>query len=90
MFQQVLTFVDSDAADQIIDRVMMVTVPTVCAMSVGYGCGVWYGVALAGIAAATIGAIHGPFSTKRVGGLRFVKVWRLTLSFSVSRQYRPF
>lgn len=29
------------------------------------------------------------FSTKRVGGLRFVKLGRLTFCFSVSREYRP-
>ncbi len=28
------------------------------------------------------------FSTKRVGGLRFVKLGRLTISFSVARDYR--
>lgn len=30
-----------------------------------------------------------PLSTRKVGGLRFVKVGRLTLSFSVSKRYRP-
>jgi hypothetical protein len=30
-----------------------------------------------------------PVSTRRVGGLRFVKVARLTVSWSVSRAYRP-
>jgi hypothetical protein len=29
------------------------------------------------------------FSTRKVGGLRFVKLGRLTLSFSVSREYKP-
>jgi hypothetical protein len=29
------------------------------------------------------------FDTRRVGGVRFVKLGRLTLSFSVSRSYRP-
>lgn len=29
-------------------------------------------------------------STRRVGGLRFVKIGRLTFSFCISRQYRPF
>ncbi len=28
-------------------------------------------------------------STRKVGGLRFVKVGRLTVSWSVSRAYRP-
>jgi hypothetical protein len=28
--------------------------------------------------------------TRRVGGLRFIKVGRLTVSYSVSRSYRPF
>ncbi len=27
-------------------------------------------------------------STRKVGGIRFVKIGRLTLSFSVSRSYR--
>lgn len=87
---RIMAAIDSDATDAAIDRVMLVTVPTVCALSVGYGCGVGYGIALAAIAAATIGLLHGPFSTKRVGGLRFVKIWRLNVSFSVSKQYRPF
>lgn len=30
------------------------------------------------------------FSTRRVGGLRFVKIGRLTFMFCVSRDYRPF
>lgn len=88
--ERIMAVVDSDETDRTIDRVMLVAVPTVCALSVGYGCGVGYGVALAAIAAATIGLLHGPFSTKRVGGLRFVKIWRLNVSFSVSKQYRPF
>ena len=29
------------------------------------------------------------FATQRVGGLRFIKLGRLTLSFCVSRKYRP-
>jgi len=29
------------------------------------------------------------FSTRKVGGLRFVKLGRLTFSFCVSRSYRP-
>jgi hypothetical protein len=28
-------------------------------------------------------------STRKVGGLRFVKIGRLTMMFCVSRQYRP-
>lgn len=28
-------------------------------------------------------------STRRVGGIRFLKVGRLTFAFSVSRAYRP-
>jgi len=28
-------------------------------------------------------------STRRVGGLRFVKFGRFTISFSMSREYRP-
>ena len=28
-------------------------------------------------------------STRKVGGLRFIKVGRRTVSFSVSRRYRP-
>ena len=28
-------------------------------------------------------------STRRVGGLRFVKIGRLTVSWCVSREYRP-
>lgn len=31
-----------------------------------------------------------PVSTKRVGGLRFVKIHRLTFSYCVSKQYRAF
>lgn len=29
------------------------------------------------------------FSMRRVGGIRFLKLGRLNLSFSVSRTYRP-
>jgi hypothetical protein len=29
------------------------------------------------------------FSTRRVGGLRFVKLGRFTFMFCVSREYRP-
>jgi hypothetical protein len=29
------------------------------------------------------------FSTRRVGGLRFIKLGRFCLSFCVTRQYRP-
>jgi hypothetical protein len=28
------------------------------------------------------------FSTRKVGGLRFVKIGRLTFSFCISKQYR--
>ena len=28
-------------------------------------------------------------STRRVGGIRFLKIGRLTFSFCVSREYRP-
>lgn len=28
------------------------------------------------------------FSTRRIGGLRFVKLGRLTMSFSISRRYK--
>ncbi len=28
-------------------------------------------------------------STRRVGGLRFLKIGRLTFCFSISREYRP-
>jgi hypothetical protein len=37
-------------------------------------------------------APHAPFlnlSTRKVGGIRFLKIGRLTLSFSISRSYRP-
>jgi len=30
-----------------------------------------------------------PFSTRKVGGLRFVKIGRLTVSYSISRAYKP-
>lgn len=29
------------------------------------------------------------FSTRKVGGLRFIKIGRLTISFSVARTYKP-
>ena len=29
------------------------------------------------------------FSTRKVGGLRFVKIGRLTLSWSISRKFKP-
>jgi hypothetical protein len=29
------------------------------------------------------------FSTKRVGGLRFVKLGRLCFCFAITREYRP-
>jgi hypothetical protein len=29
------------------------------------------------------------FSTRRVGGLRFIKLGRLTFMFCLSREYRP-
>lgn len=30
------------------------------------------------------------FSTRKVGGLRFVKIGRLTLSYSIARRHAPF
>ena len=29
------------------------------------------------------------FSFKKVGGLRFIKIGRLTLSYSIAKSYRP-
>jgi len=29
------------------------------------------------------------FSTRRVGGLRFIKIGRLTLSYSLAKAYKP-
>lgn len=28
-------------------------------------------------------------STRRIGGIRFLKIGRLTISFAVARQYKP-
>lgn len=86
---RIMAVIDSDETDRTIDRVMMVAVPSVCALSVGYGCGIGYGIALIGVTAAAIGAMHAPISTRKVGGLRFVKIWRLTFSYSIAKAYRP-
>lgn len=46
---------------------------------------------LAGQPWLTLGAARRAFgvSTRKIGGLRFLKIGRLTLSWSVSRRYRP-
>lgn len=41
-------------------------------------------------AVAIVALMRPHFSTRRVGGLRFFKLGRLTLMFCVSRRYRPF
>lgn len=88
--KRIMAVIDSDETDRRIDRLMSVIVPAMVVASVWYGCGTTYGLIMAMLASAILGVFYGPFSTKRVGGLRFVKLWRLNVSWSVSRQYRPF